>query len=39
MTRHMMGQSLFLGQIRLRAVLSSTDATAYWQKRARISDE
>ena len=30
-----MGQRLFLGQMRLGLLLSSTDATAYWQKRAK----
>jgi hypothetical protein len=33
MTRHMMGQGLFLGQMRLGLLLSSTDAITSWQKR------
>jgi hypothetical protein len=39
MTRHMMSQRVFLGEMRLGPLLSSTDAIAYWQKRARILDE
>jgi len=31
-----MGQRLFLSQMRLELLLSSTDVTAYWQKRAKI---
>jgi hypothetical protein len=36
---HIMSQRLFLGQMRLGLLLSSTDATAYWQKCARIFNE
>ncbi len=39
MTRQIMGQRLFLSQMRLELLLSSSDATAYWQKRARILDK
>ena len=34
-----MGQRLFLGQVRLGLLPSSTDATTYWQKRAGILDK
>jgi len=34
MARHIMVPGLFLGQIRLEAVLNSTEAIAYWQIRA-----
>ena len=37
-SRHIMGQGLFFRHMRLGLLLSSTDATAYWQKRARILD-
>ncbi|SRR5713101_1222303 len=36
---HIMGQRLFLGQMRLGLLLSSTNATTYWQKRAGILDK
>jgi hypothetical protein len=36
MTRHMMSQRVFVGEMRLGLLLSSTDAIAYRQKRARI---
>jgi len=39
MTRHMMSQRVFWGEIRLGLLLSSTDATTYWQKRAKISNK
>jgi hypothetical protein len=35
----MMGQRLFLVQMKLGLLLSSTDATFYWQKRAGILDK
>ncbi len=39
MTCHIIGQGLFWGQMRLRLLLNSTDATTYWQKRAGILDK
>ena len=36
MTRHMLGQRLFLGQMRLGLLLSETSATTSWQKRAQL---
>jgi len=32
-------QRVFWGEIRLGLLLSSTDATTYWQKRAKISNK
>jgi hypothetical protein len=33
------GSEAFLGQMRLRLLLNSTDAITYWQKRAGIFDK
>jgi len=38
-SRHIMGQGLFISHMRLELTSSSTDATAYWQKRAGILDK
>ena len=36
MTCHVISQRVFWGEIRLGLLLNSTDAIAYWQKRASI---